>query len=172
MNDYDDIADLDLVRQRLVVESNCVDIAKLGAVGIEHKILPRLEHHFALGKLANPNFWPLQVGHDGHLATGSLRRRTHQNSPANVILRATVAEVQAHHIDACSDHLFQQCGITGGGAKRNDDFGSMVGHEKASLEVNRSFLHESVFASVAIGACSELCSLQFQPFATSLAHHA
>ena len=75
---------------------------------INVKIFTIDQHHFAIGKLADADLGALQVGHDGHHPASTVGRLAHQCGTVNMVLRHAVAEVQAHHIHACSDHVFKQ----------------------------------------------------------------
>jgi hypothetical protein len=49
-------------------------------------LAPALQHHLALGELADPDLGALQVGHDGHLATGALGGLAHQRGAVDMVL--------------------------------------------------------------------------------------
>jgi hypothetical protein len=117
------VADLDLARQRLVVQPDCVDITELGTCRVQDERGAGLQHDLALGELAHPDLGALQVGHDGDLAPSPLRRLAHQPRAVDVVLRDTVAEVQPHHVHAGPDHLLEQGGIAGGRAEGGNNLG-------------------------------------------------
>ena len=98
------IARFHITRQLFVIEAHAVDVARLGARGVQHKGSTGLQHHFAFGKLAHPDLGALQVGHDGHFAARALRGFAHQAGAVHMVLRLAVAEVQANHIHPGSDH--------------------------------------------------------------------
>ena len=62
---------LHVARQLLVVEAHALDVARLGARGIEHELRARLQHDLAFGELADADLGALQVGHDRDLAAGA-----------------------------------------------------------------------------------------------------
>ena len=120
------VTGLDVARQLLVVESHNPHVARLAALRIENKGLTALQDDLALGKPADPNFGSLQVGHDGHFASSALSGFAHQAGAVDVILSAAMAEIESHHVDARSNHFFQQLGVAGGGAQGDDDFGGSM----------------------------------------------
>lgn len=122
------VARVHISRQLLVVQPHAVHIAGFGARGIQHKGRARLQHHLALGELANPDLRSLKVGHDGHFATRAFGRLAHQVGAVNVVLRLAVAEIEPNHVDAAGDHGHQQGGIAGSGSEGGNDLGGAMGH--------------------------------------------
>ncbi|MDT4841234.1 hypothetical protein FQZ97_750790 [compost metagenome] len=132
------VAGLHVARQVLVVQADGVDVAQLGARGIEHELGAGFEPDLALRELADADLRTLQVGHDGHFAAGLAGGFAHHGGAVDVVLRRAVAEVQPHHADLGQDHLFQQFRRAGGGAEGGDDLGGVAGdavraHEGVSV---------------------------------------
>jgi hypothetical protein len=50
-----------------------------------------------------------------------------------MVLGSAMAEIEAHHVDACANHFFQQSRIAGSRAKGGNNFGSATDHEKGLL---------------------------------------
>ena len=114
--------------QGLVVQAHGANVSQLGTGGIQHKFLSPFQENLAFGKLAHPNFRPLQVGHDAHFTSSTKRHFTHHAGTVYMVLRFAMAEVQPHHVNPSTNHLLQQCGIAGRGAKGGNDFGGATGH--------------------------------------------
>ena len=134
------VAGFDVARKFFVIEPHAEDIAGLGARSVEHKRSAGLQHHFAFGEFANADFGPLQVGHDGHDATGAFGGFSHQRGSVNMVLRLAMAEIESNHIDAGADHGFKNGGIAGSWPQRGDDFGGVLWHgqsEKRACIVTR-----------------------------------
>ena len=112
----------DVARQLLVVEADAVFVAKL-AVGVEHEGLAALEGDLAERELADADLGPLQIGHDRDLAADRLRRVADQLGALLVIGRGAVREIQAHDVDAGSEHARQHIEAAACGAERRDDLG-------------------------------------------------
>ena len=53
------VSGLDVPRQLFVIQSHALQVTGFGARGVQHKLGPVLEHDFALGKLAYPDFGAL-----------------------------------------------------------------------------------------------------------------
>jgi len=128
-----DISGLHIPRQFLVVQAHTLEVAWLSTGCIEHEGHAWLQHHLALGELADPDLGPLQVGHDAHLPASAAGGLAHQVRPVDVVLRLAVREVQPHDVDAGTDHGFEDLGGTGCGAEGGNDLGSALGHEGVSV---------------------------------------
>ena len=126
--EHQHVASLYILRQLFVVKSHTLCVAQFGTRRIQHKGLAGNKHDLVVRKFTDANFGALQVGHDRHLATGALGRIAHELRPIYMVLRLAVAEVQAHHVDASTDHLLEQGRFAGGGPQRGHDFGGAVGH--------------------------------------------
>ncbi|MPN16917.1 hypothetical protein SDC9_164265 [bioreactor metagenome] len=138
-----------VARQFLIVQPHAVDVAQLGARGVQHERRALRQHHLAIGKLAHADLRALQVGHDGHLAPRTLGGRAHRGRAVDVVLRRAVAEVQPHHVQACSNHLLKQLRIAGSGAQSGNDLGGAADlHEHLSLigcVIEFQFLHKTSY---------------------------
>ena len=98
------VARFHVARQLFVVQPYGVIVAQLCASCIQYKGLTRLEHDFALRKLAHPDFGSLQVGHDGYFAACTLRGFAHQVGALLMVGRGAVRKIQPHHIDSRMNH--------------------------------------------------------------------
>ena len=129
------VARLDIARQLLVVQSHTLDVARLGARGVQHELLARHQLHLALGKLAHADFGSLQIGHDGDLAPSPLRGFADQGGKLDMVLRPAVAEVQAHHIDAGTNHILEHRGVAGCRAQGGNNLRGATCHAESPCSV-------------------------------------
>ena len=118
-----------VARKFFVVQSYAILVTQLRARSIKHKRSPCFQHHTSLGEFADPDLGALQVCHDGHLPARTLGRFAHHLRSVYMILCASVAEVQAHHIDTRVDHLLQQRHLTGGRTQGCNDLRGATGGE-------------------------------------------
>ena len=102
-----DVAGFDFARQGFVVQADAVDITGLGAQGVQNEGLPHLQHDLTFCKFTDTDLGALQVGHDGHFASGPLGNGAHHGGAVDMVLRGTVAEVETHNVHAGFDHFFQ-----------------------------------------------------------------
>ena len=122
------VAGFDVARKFFVIKAYTLNIPWRCARGVEHKRLTSLQHDFAFGKFADADFWPLQVGHDGHDAAGAFGRFTHQSGAVDMVLGFAVAEVEPNHIDASANHGFKHFRVAGCRPQRGNDFGGVIWH--------------------------------------------
>ena len=125
------VTGLDFARQRLVVQTNRMNIAEFGARGIEHKFLAGFQHHLALGKFPDADLGALQVGHDGNLAPDTRRDFAHHARTLDVVLCRAMAEIKAHNVDAGANHLLKDGRIAAGGSQGGNDLGGATGHGRS-----------------------------------------
>jgi hypothetical protein len=117
------VAGAHVARQFLVVQAHGVDVARLGALRVQHEGLAVDQHHLAVGELADADLRALQVGHQRHRLAHLVAVRAHQVRTVDVVLRLAVAEVQPHHVDTGADQALQHLGVAGRGAEGGDDLG-------------------------------------------------
>ena len=122
------VAGFDVARKFFVIQAYALDIPGRGARGVQHKRGTGLQHHFAFGEFADADFGTLQVGHDGHDATGAFGGLSHQRGSVNMVLRLAMAEIESDHIHAGADHGFKNGGVAGSRPQRGDDFGGVLWH--------------------------------------------
>ena len=132
------IAAFHVARQLLVVQTHTLQIAGFGARGIQHEWRTSFQPHLAFGKLADADLGALQVGHDGHFTACHGSGFTHGIGAVDMVLRAAVAEVQAHHVHARGNHLGQQMHIAGSRAERCHDLGG-------AADIHALQIHEVLF---------------------------
>ena len=106
----------DFVGQVFVIQTHSVLVAQLGAGGVQNEFSADFQHDFVVHKTADADFGTLQVGHDADHGAGAGRCFTHHFCAVAMVLGRTVAEVQAHNVDASAYHLLQNGWVAGGGA--------------------------------------------------------
>ena len=102
----EDISVADILRQVLVVESDALQRAAL-ALGIKDESRAVLKENLSLGKLADANLRPLEIGQDADRTADSARGITDHRRPVDVILGRAMGKIHAHDIDAGTDQFFQ-----------------------------------------------------------------
>ena len=119
------VAGLHVARQLLVVQAHRVDVAQLGARGVEHERLRRARAStLPSANLPTRIFGPCRSAMIATSLPGALGRVAHHRRAVDVVLRRAVAEVQPHDVDAGARSSAPASRVAGRGrAERGDDLG-------------------------------------------------
>jgi hypothetical protein len=99
----------------------------LRLVQVEAEGLPGQQHHRAVGKGADAQFRPLQVGEDADRPAGGLLQRAQVFEPGAVVGVVAMAEIQPEHVDAGLEELANHFRV-GAGRSAATDKAKLIGY--------------------------------------------
>ncbi|MNE24205.1 hypothetical protein D3C80_1174890 [compost metagenome] len=105
--------------------------------GGEGELVTDLQFDALVGELGDADLRTLQVAQQCDMAAVLGGDVTDQARAGLVLVRSAVGEVQACHVQAGEDQLFDHFRRVAGGAKGGDDFGTADGHAQTPI-VKRS----------------------------------
>jgi hypothetical protein len=134
-----------VVEQQFVTDATVLDQVRivdpddfLGAFGQrvgggEGEAIAHLEFDFLVGELGDTDFRALQVTQQRHVATVASGDLADQAGTGLVFVRSAMAEVQAGHVEAGEDQLFDHFRRIAGGAQGGYDFCTANSHALTPL---------------------------------------
>jgi hypothetical protein len=120
--EQEDAAGRDVTGEILVIEADALAIAEF-ALGVEDEGLTLLEPGFALGEFSDADLRSLEIGENADRPSDAGSHLAHQLRAGDVVLGLAVGKVEAHDIDAGTDHPFQDVSVRGGRTERGNDLG-------------------------------------------------